>query len=124
MKKYLFIFPLFFLMVCAGSNNKRIMDAINSECGENCSKDEMVIKSDTVVSNKIDFNKRTLENISKIKKGMTISQMVDLVGPADCDCGCGIHVVIYALHNRSIVQIGTNDQKVLFVKHLKVKHVE
>jgi hypothetical protein len=94
MKKYLFIIPLSLLMVCASSKYAQIRVTINSECGENCSRDEMIIKSDTVVSNKIDFNKRTSEYFKKIKKDMSVSQLVGLVGPADCDCGCGIHACI------------------------------
>ncbi|MBN1127594.1 MAG: hypothetical protein JXA71_01315 [Chitinispirillaceae bacterium] len=123
LKKILFIVPIPFFFTCTGgtSLSKQITAAIDSECGEKCIKEEMMIKSDTIISKSVRFDKRILENINKIEKGMPVPQLVGLVGPADCDCGCGIHILVYVLQDESCYHVGTDNEKVLFVKCVKAK---
>jgi hypothetical protein len=123
MNKYLLLFPLLLCIACAGIRNRKMDNAVAVECGEHCRSGEMVIGADTILSQVRDVCKRTLKNIKKIRKGMTISELVTIAGPADCDCGCGIHILIYALQDGSCVHIGTNDQKVLFIKRIKAKYL-
>jgi hypothetical protein len=127
-KKYLLVFPLSVIVACAGTGtggriSSKTAAVVNEECGENCSRDETVIKADTVVSKTISLDKRLSANIKRVKKGMPLAELVALVGPADCDCGCGIHILVYVMKNKACYHVGTDNEKVVFVRRVKAKQI-
>jgi hypothetical protein len=59
---------------------------------------------------------RTIKMFRRIKRQMSMKQIIRLCGEPDKDIGSGIHIYVYKLADGSVVQVGTpDDKKILYV---------
>ena len=62
---------------------------------------------------------RTIEMFQRIKRQMSMKQVIRLCGEPDKDIGRGIHIYVYELADGSVVRIGTpDDKKIIYVVHV------
>ena len=54
---------------------------------------------------------RTLERFQRIKRRMSMKEVIRLCGEPDGDIGSGIHIYVYELTDGSVVRVGTPDNK-------------
>src|SRR5438067_6794354 len=62
---------------------------------------------------------RTIEVFHRIKRQMSMKQVIDICGVPDEDIGSGIHIYVYKLADGSLLRIGTPDKKrLIYVAHV------
>ncbi|MDQ3712162.1 MAG: hypothetical protein M3388_08095 [Acidobacteriota bacterium] len=62
---------------------------------------------------------RTIEMFRRIKRRMSMKQVIELCGEPDKDIGSGIHIYVFALADGSVVRVGTpDDERIMYVVHM------
>lgn len=61
----------------------------------------------------------TVERFLRIKRRMSMKDVIKLCGRPDRDIGSGIHIYVYQLADNSEVRVGTpDDHKLMYVVHV------